>query len=203
VPEYRLRKGTVLRGSLKSTSEVCGQRGVPLASKLDNGYAGEMATTLRDFIAQRETEIRDQQKALKAELRELQIAKAALDGQVDAPANGATPTIKEMAREVLSGMPNGLNSSGILDGIKKTFGREIERTSLSPQLSRLKDDGDLVLNGELWFTAAHWKAWSESWGTDAPLQPNTKPIEARMDENPFAEQRFSEHNPFEEDDTPF
>jgi hypothetical protein len=114
-----------------------------------------MSTTLRDFIAQREAEIKDQQRALKAEMRELQLAKAALDGQPSptSSANGAAvPTIKEMAREVLAGQPNGLNSSGILDAIKKMFDRDLERTSLSPQLSRLKDEGELVLHGEVWFT---------------------------------------------------
>ncbi|WP_157222498.1 hypothetical protein [Novosphingobium sp. AP12] len=130
-----------------------------------------MATTLRDFIAQRETEIRDQQKALKAELRELQIAKAALGGQASPPSSapsGATATIKEMARQVLSGQTSGLNSSGILDAIKKEFGRDIERTSLSPQLSRLKEEGELILNGEVWFTTSNFKTIETQWGNPAP-----------------------------------
>ena len=130
-----------------------------------------MATTLRDFIAQRETEIRDQQKALKAELRELQLAKAALEGQPTTPPSGPsgiTATIKDMAREVLSGQPGGLNSSGILDAIKKRFGRDIERTSLSPQLSRLKDEGELILSGDVWFTAEHFNAGQTQWADPAP-----------------------------------
>jgi hypothetical protein len=65
---------------------------------------------------------------------------------------------------VLSGQPSGLNSSGILDAIKKRFGRDIERTSLSPQLSRLKEDGELILSGEVWFTAEHFKASHGKWG---------------------------------------
>ena len=118
-----------------------------------------MATTLRDFIAQREAEIRDLQKALKQELRDLQLAKSAIESPASpATAGGSTPTIKEMAREVLSAQPNGLNSSGILDGIRKAFGRDIERTSLSPQLSRMKDDKEVVLEGEVWFTSDHFAA---------------------------------------------
>lgn len=133
-------------------------------------------TTLRDFIAQREAEIRDQQKALKAELRDLQIAKAALEAQ-SAPdqskAQGGTLTIKEMAKEVLSRQPNGLNSAGILDGIKKMFGRDIERTSLSPQLSRLKEDGELALDGEVWFTTDHHASRVPSFDDEDPFA--TKP----------------------------
>lgn len=130
-----------------------------------------MATTLRDFIAHREAEIRELQKALKVELRDLQLAKGAIDSPATSPAPGsAAPTIKEMAREILSGQPNGLNSSGILDGIKKTFGREIERTSLSPQLSRMKDDGEVVLDGDVWFTAENHaaKTRQETESTAAP-----------------------------------
>lgn len=130
-----------------------------------------MAITLRDFIAQRETEIRGQQKALKAELRELQLAKAALEGQptgANSAPSGTTATIKDMARDVLSGQPSGLNSSGILDAIQKRFGRDIERTSLSPQLSRLKEDGELILSGEVWFTAEHFKAGKTQWEDPAP-----------------------------------
>jgi hypothetical protein len=122
-------------------------------------------TTLRDFLAAREAEIRDQQKALKAELRDLQIAKAALEGNQSVPAASALAlTIKEMARAVLAGQPNGLNSSGILDGIKKQFARDIERTSLSPQLSRLKEDGELTLSGEIWYTTQHWDVLQRPWG---------------------------------------
>ena len=118
-----------------------------------------MTTTLRDFIARRETEIREQQRALKTELRELQLAKAALEGQAETATLGSpSMTIKEMAREVLSGQPNGLNSAGILDGIRKLFNREIERTSLSPQLSRLKEDGELLLENDVWFTTQHYQA---------------------------------------------
>lgn len=130
-----------------------------------------MSQTLRDFIAKRETEIRDQQKALKAELRELQAAKAAIDATPQTGATGqavtGAVTIKDMARDVLHQHPDGLNSAGILAGIKTMFDRDVERTSLSPQLSRLKDDGALVLSGELWFTKDHWDAQQKQMFEDA------------------------------------
>lgn len=122
-----------------------------------------MSTTLRDFIANREGEIRDQLKALKAELRELQVAKAALNGQEATPlaAQSSGPTIKDMARAVLSPdkARDGMTSAEILTAIKAAFDREIDRTSLSPQLSRLKTDGEVGLVGEKWFSKEHYDAW--------------------------------------------
>jgi sugar-specific transcriptional regulator TrmB len=116
-----------------------------------------MSVTLRDFIAQREGEIRDQMKALKTELRELQLAKGALEAPGNAPglaASSAGPTIKEMALDVLQDATAGMNSGEIQAAIKEKFSREIDRTSLSPQLSRLKADEEVVLTGERWFTKA-------------------------------------------------
>ena len=115
-------------------------------------------TTLRDFISGRETEIKAQMKALRKELGDLKVAKSALelrttpqgsDGQVQ-----ATRTIKDMIRDVLKSMPNGLTSTEILSKIDESFGRQIERTSLSPQLSRMKDDGEVTLIDNLWFLPA-------------------------------------------------
>ncbi|WP_312312758.1 hypothetical protein [Sphingobium yanoikuyae] len=168
------------------------QRKSPLASKLSLGYVRNMGTTLRDFITQREAEIRDQQKALKAELRDLQVAKAALEAQ-RTPESGSgsatTLTIKDMAREILGAQPNGLNSSGILDGIKKTFGRDVERTSLSPQLSRLKEEGDLALDGDVWFTLDHYNAAQERRRAnyDDPFKVSDRnPFDADLDQDvPF------------------
>lgn len=164
-----------------------------------------MATTLRDFIAQREVEIKEQQKVLKAELRELQIAKSALEAQLSVQAASPNPpaTIKEMTRAVLAAQPKGLNSAGVLDGIRKMFGREIERTSLSPQLSRMKDDGELVLSEDVWFTSEHYQtAKAQEWQNLGEI-PKT--------ESGKADERFSGlsaegRNPFSEDldaDIPF
>lgn len=121
-----------------------------------------MTTTLRDFLAQRDTEIKEQIKLLRAEQKELQVARAALDGQ-DPPQSdgGPTSTIKDMARWVLLDAVGGLTSGEILAAIKLEFGRDIDRTSLSPQLSRLKEAGELVLNGERWFTKRHHDVYQQ------------------------------------------
>lgn len=115
-------------------------------------------------MAQREAEIRDQMKALKAELREIHVAKSALVAQDDtgaASASTAAPTIKDMARELLAEAPDGATSGQILVAIKAKYGRDVDRTSLSPQLSRLKESGDVVLNGERWFLTALHDAYQQ------------------------------------------
>jgi hypothetical protein len=122
-----------------------------------------MATTLRDFLNAREAEIKDQLKRLRLEMAEIRVARQALDG-VSEPAasavgaSGASPTIKDMVRSVLKEVPLGLTSAEILLAIKRVFDKELERTSLSPQLSRLKHDGAVVLDGETWFIRENWEA---------------------------------------------
>lgn len=113
-----------------------------------------MKTTLRDFIAGREAEIKEQMKALRTELAELKLAKSALDqtgsGQPQPVAQPTGPTIKDMVREILKSDVLGLTSTQILREISERFGRDLERTSLSPQLSRMKQDGEVELIGETW-----------------------------------------------------
>jgi hypothetical protein len=123
-----------------------------------------MATTLRDFMTQREYEIKEQLKLLKSELRELQIAKVAVEAQapaVEPVAPVVGPTIKDMIREVLANAPGGLASSEILSAIASMHGKQLERTSLSPQLSRLKDGNLVVLNGVRWFDKTLHDAWQQ------------------------------------------
>lgn len=145
-----------------------------------------MSTTLRDFIAKREGEIKDQLKALKAELRELQVAKGALEGQAPPPpvASGG-PTIKEMAKFVLStgGAAEGMTSHEILAAIKAEFDREIDRTSLSPQLSRLKADGEVALAGEKWFSKEYYDAWVQSLFGDVTEEERFQIIEVGDDDD--------------------
>lgn len=153
-----------------------------------------MATTLRDFISQREAEIRELQKALKAELKDLQIARAALEAgsppQPQDPSRygGATHTIKDMARYVLEDAPNGYTSSEILQAIHREFGREIDRTSLSPQLSRLKEAQELVLENDRWFTKTNHEKWrlEQLLGVDASNQPTANHFDDDLEDDvPF------------------
>ncbi|MBB5729932.1 hypothetical protein [Sphingomonas prati] len=117
--------------------------------------------TLRDFIASREIEIREQIKLLRAELAELKRARVAVD-QPDGHSDGGSEndvrdanrvTIKDMVRSVFA-RPEasaGMVVGEVLDAIERLFGTKIERTSLSPQLSRLRESGDVVLQEGRWF----------------------------------------------------
>jgi hypothetical protein len=117
--------------------------------------------TLRDFLASREAEIREQIKLLRAELAELKKAKSAIeqpDGASDEAADAEVRdsgriTIKEMVRTIFARpeAAQGMVAGEILEAVERTFNTKLERTSLSPQLSRLRESGDVVLQDGRWF----------------------------------------------------
>lgn len=59
-------------------------------------------------------------------------------------------TIKEAALSVLAEFPEGLIALDLLRKINEQFGLNIVRSSLSPQLTRLKNDGKIINSGSLW-----------------------------------------------------
>jgi hypothetical protein len=67
----------------------------------------------------------------------------------------AQPTIMRAIMEVLKEKPEGMAALEILAEInRRYFGGSIVRTSLSPQLSRLKDrDHKIILRGNRWYLA--------------------------------------------------
>lgn len=154
-----------------------------------------MVLPLRDYLAQRRAEVQASIKALRCELAELDAAERAL------PSNGeATPkpkkergsagtgkkTLKEMALEVLEGMPNGLEAVGILDAIQKVHGITVRRESLSPQLSRLRQDGHLILDGSVWklpYVSAHIIPKNETPGAPAPSVSSSLAQVSLLDED--------------------
>lgn len=87
--------------------------------------------------------------ALENELHEIE----ALIATLDSIQANTTPTIMQAVLEVLQDRPDGLTALEILDEINsRYFGGSIVRTSLSPQLSRLKDrDKKIELVGNKWF----------------------------------------------------
>lgn len=110
--------------------------------------------TLRDFLANRRSEIQAQIKALRSELREIEAASAALQesqgGAEPSPAKktrGRGPTLKEMAIAVLSDHPDGLEANDVLDRIAERYGFQVKRESMSPQLSRLAGEGIIRRGG--------------------------------------------------------
>lgn len=120
-----------------------------------------MSQTLRDFIAQREAEVRAQIAKMQSELRELQSAKRAINGAAGgkdaSPPSGGKATIKDKIRDVLAEHTNGGTSDDIIKWVKSSFGTEVPRTSMSPQLSRLKSEGVVTLNNStnVWQLAEH------------------------------------------------
>ena len=62
--------------------------------------------------------------------------------------------IKRAVLETLKYAPDGMDALTILATINYRLGSNFARTSLSPQLSRLKEDGFIVLNRKIWKLAA-------------------------------------------------
>lgn len=62
-------------------------------------------------------------------------------------------SIKEKVLAVLADNPAGADAHTILTLIQERFNENIPRPSLSPQLSRLKGEGWVTLNGKVWSLA--------------------------------------------------
>tara|TARA_R110001606_G_scaffold275969_1_gene424168 strand:- start:1187 stop:1801 length:615 start_codon:yes stop_codon:yes gene_type:complete len=131
-----------------------------------------MMSKIRDLLSDRARTLRNARARLVSELREIDeemqeiaIAIAAVERKqpllpiaqseqtVDELADQEL-TIKDMILEVLGPIPEGAEALTILQFIKDRFGKDLERTSLSPQLSRLKRDGILDLDGKAWRIAS-------------------------------------------------
>jgi len=86
---------------------------------------------------------------LKKELEQVHSALKA----VEKSEAGSQITIMQAVLNVLSDRPDGMTALEILSEINtRYFGGQMKRTSLSPQLSRLKDrDRKIELRGNRWF----------------------------------------------------
>lgn len=119
-----------------------------------------------DFLAY----IRQRCAELKRELAELDTAEAVYrrSGAQTLSAQGTLsitapvlvpeklPTIKEMVVMVLTEAGSeGVSAVGVLDRIRERWHPDIERTTLSPQLSRLKGDGHIVNVARVWKLAEY------------------------------------------------
>lgn len=123
----------------------------------------QVRQTLEDLKRQLENKmgrLKIEINTVDSELADVKLALAAMDGKLIAPPIiSARPkvehaaevaTIKDMVLEILGTLPNGANANQLLRHIEDRFGATIERTSLSPQLSRLKRDGLIQLNKMIW-----------------------------------------------------
>lgn len=91
-------------------------------------------------------------KLLERELAEIRTTWGALKGDGSAPPRQPAMTIKEMIRQIVRGRPDGLAAGEILREIESRFGVGVERTSLSPQLSRLRAAGEVTLQDGRWYS---------------------------------------------------
>lgn len=111
--------------------------------------------SIQEYLEIRENEIKELRTQLLVELREISVAKAAIvrsrypDGNID---ESPSRTIKEMITDVLSVHRQGGSADQIIAWIRETHRTEVVRSSLSPQLSRLKAEGIIVLDDQtsLW-----------------------------------------------------
>ncbi len=128
-------------------------------------------TTLRTFITERRAQIRAEIAALRIEGRELKVALDAIDADSsEAPAYGSRRTagrmtIKDRIVEALKECPEGGSVEKIIAWISKRHGLDIPRSSLSPQISRLKREGIVVFNeSKNWQLAEFLRADQEAAG---------------------------------------
>jgi DNA-binding transcriptional ArsR family regulator len=132
-----------------------------------------MGESISEFILRRRGELtgeaeplRERLRAIDSELRELKVAEDAIKRAPPSllppsPLFNSDPSyfmtgraprgaIKKAIVRTLAGHPDGLDAMSILSDINRRDGTDYERTSLSPQLSRLKADGIVTLNGNIW-----------------------------------------------------
>jgi hypothetical protein len=112
---------------------------------------GKVAPLIADIARLKET-LAVRQRELAAWNAELDQIQSALRAIEETEAKSRL-TIKQAVLEVLKDHPEGMTALEILAQINtRYFGGDIPRTSLSPQLSRLKDnDQKIELTGNKWF----------------------------------------------------
>ena len=138
-------------------------------------------TTLREFIAARQSEIADQMSALRKEARELSIALDALDGgkpRANGSAQSDRPTIKEMAVDVLR-QYGGARLDSIIGMVKEKHGVDVPRSSMSPQLSRLKNEGVVEFDtvDKLWWLTGNGQLPNENEATTDASEANAGSVD--------------------------
>jgi hypothetical protein len=114
---------------------------------------------IRDILSARKAEIKALQAQLKQELQDIIAAESAMSPISDKEptiklrkGRGSQFTLKDMVINVLRDYRSGADALKILELIKSKYGIDVKRESLSPQLSRLKNDDKLLeLRGSDWF----------------------------------------------------
>jgi len=122
--------------------------------------------SLTAFITRKRQELEKEEAPLKERLAEIQLersqlTKAAIAAGIEPkPETGSEPkrrgprprqgTIKDIVVKILSDGGQGLTAINLLAELNHRNGTTLMRSSLSPQLSRLKDEGLICLTGNYW-----------------------------------------------------
>jgi hypothetical protein len=120
--------------------------------------------TTKEFAELRIKAILTQMTDLRKELAALRALKNSLSGRapvntVSRRASNKGPTFQDMIVDVLNDQPsNGAEALKIIELIKAKHGKEIARSSISPQLSRLKQRDVLTLDNNIWSLTEKYKA---------------------------------------------
>ena len=110
----------------------------------------QLAAQERD-VEEKLSALLKQQEETRSELSRVQAALAAFRNvEAHAREDERPPTIQAGVLRILATAPNGMSALRILDELKARFDMDIARSSLSPQLSRLKAMGRLKLDGMIW-----------------------------------------------------
>ena len=128
-----------------------------------------MSESLTEFISRRRLEIEEEEGPLKEHLRSLmlekvQLRKAAIAAGIedkplaepDRPRitrKVQTGTIKEAVIAILAEAGEGMTAGDLLVRLNERNNSALIRSSLSPQLSRLKQEGHIFLTGRIWHLA--------------------------------------------------
>jgi hypothetical protein len=125
-----------------------------------------MIETLSEFIVRRRQEIAEAEEVLQEQLHALLEERLRLVRAETAIAGASdqVPYVPRRAKErrkprgvikcailrTLEYAPDGMDAVTILVTINNRLGSNFARTSLSPQLSRLKNDGFVIVTGKIW-----------------------------------------------------
>lgn len=149
-------------------------------------------TTLTEFLAQRETELLDQIEdvrrslhPLENELAQVRRAKAiiSMEAAPRAPVSAfeefdeiqiapyAEMTMKQLTIKALRDhFPRGATAQKLISFFSDAWGRaDVQRSSLSPQLTRLKQEGVIGLNGKTWYLVTDEKGPDETSEPDSSV----------------------------------
>lgn len=109
----------------------------------------------RASLLEREKELKADLEKVQSRLRVVEQILLLLNSRVPVTYADEKPrlTIKQAVMKILTPLaPRGLSALSILERLRTDFDLNYPRESLSPQLSRLKNEGRVRLEGGIWYS---------------------------------------------------